>query len=340
MYDIRTRKFQFISDRLASIVDGISETERWQGVHTSEDVYSRISSYAEKAVTEKGYRFQNEMEDQFVEVRRNAQSALSAMIDYAAVLAGRDEADAVLDTRDLAQAILHMWRDPVYETYERGYEKVEKQYLERFDQAVSAAKDSGQPPSFDSAKAHCLLRGLAIHAAEVTENEDAFSVWACCRLAKRVVGDHPDQYGAFNGDFTADYEERFTKFGSQDWEHLQESWLLGRHVLLFNSPLPDEQIPEGWHTYHLAGRNLAHIDKLLKAVPESGYVGTVLSPHVLIRASYQSRQFQNKFGWYGGCVSLAEFCEKHHLPQPDVSGMSFGQQEQPSTPQMTMGGIS
>ena len=60
-------------------------------------------------------------------------------------------------------------------------------------------------------------------------------------------------------------------------------------------------------------------------MPESGYVGTVLSPHVLIRASYQSRQLQNQFGSYGGCVSLTEFCEKHHLPQPDVSEIASGQ---------------
>ena len=158
---------------------------------------------------------------------------------------------------------------------------------------------SGQAPAFGSGKAYSVLRGLAVHAEEVTQNEDAFSVWECCRLARRVAGDHPDQFEVFNGDFTADYSERFTKFGSQDWEHLQEGWMLGRHVLVFNSPLPDGQTPEGWHSYHLAGRNLSHVDRLLKAVPEKDYVGTVLSPHVLIRASYQSRQFQNHFDWNG-----------------------------------------
>ena len=339
MYDKKAHEFRFVSDRLASIADGISDMERWTGPHTSEDVYARISSYAKEAVTVKGYRFESEMREQFAAVRQDARSALSAMIDYAAVLAARGEADAVLDTRDLAREMSRFWRDPVYDTYERGYEKVERQYLEQFDQAVSAAMRSGQAPAFGSGKAYSVLRGLAVHAEEVTQNEDAFSVWECCRLARRVAGDHPDQCEVFNGDFTADYSERFTKFGSQDWEHLQEGWMLGKYVLVFNSPLPDGQTPEGWHSYHLAGRNLSHVDRLLKAVPEKDYVGTVLSPHVLIRASYQTRQFQNHFGWYGGCVSLAEFCEKNHLPQPDVSGVAFGRQDQAAAPQMTMGGM-
>ena len=340
MYDSRTQEFRFISDQLASIADGISETERWQGVHPSEDVYARISSYAKEAVETKGYRFQNEMDEQFAKVRQDAQSVLPVMAEYAAVLAARGEKDAVLDVRDLAVEMLHFWRDPVYMTYERGYEKVEQQYLQGFDQAIATAMESGQAPVFSGDKAHSILQGLAIHAEEVTQNEDAFSVWECCRLAKRVAKDHPDQCSVFNGDFTADYSERFTKFGSQDWQHLQEGWLLDRPVLLFNHPVPDDQIPEGWHSYHLAGRNLYNADRLLKAVPENGYVGTVLSPHVLIRASHQSRQLQNQFGSYGGCVSLTEFCEKHHLPQPDVSEIASGQQEQAALPQMGMGGMS
>ena len=340
MYDSRTHEFRFISDQLASIVDGISEMERWTGIHTSEDVYARISSYAKEAVETKGYRFQHEMSEQFVKIQQDAQSALPVMAEYAAVLAAHDEKDAVLDVRDLAQEMLRFWRDPVYETYERGYETVERQYLDRFDQAVVAAMESGQTPAFDSGKAQSILRGLAIHAEEVTQNEDAFSVWECCRLAKRVAIDYPDQCAVFNGNFTAAYSERFTNFGSQDWDHLQEGRMLGRSVLVFNSPLPDGQIPEDWHSYHLAGRNLYNADRLLKEVPESGYVGTVLSPHVLIRASYQSRQLQDHFGWYGGIVSLTEFCERYHLPQPDVSGIDFEQQEQTAAPQMTLGGLS
>ena len=236
--------------------------------------------------------------------------------------------------------MLHFWCDPVYMTYERGYEKVEQQYLQGFDQAIATAMESGQAPAFSSDKAHSILRGLAIHAEEVTQNEDAFSVWECCRLAKHVAMDYPDQCSVFNGDFAADYSEHFTNFGSQDWEHLERGCLLDKQVLVFNSPVPDDQIPEGWHSYHLVGRNIYNVDKLLKSVPENGYVGTVLSPHVLIRASYQSHQIQDQFLRYAFPVSLTEFCEENHLPQPDVSGIAFGQQEQAAPPQMTIGGIN
>ena len=262
------------------------------------------------------------------------------MAEYAAVLAARSEKDAVLDVRDLAVEMLHFWCDPVYMTYERGYEKVEQQYLQGFDQAIATAMESGQAPAFSSDKAHSILRGLAIHAEEVTQNEDAFSVWECCRLAKHVAMDYPDQCSVFNGDFAADYSEHFTNFGSQDWEHLERGCLLDKQVLVFNSPVPDDQIPEGWHSYHLVGRNIYNVDKLLKSVPENGYVGTVLSPHVLIRASYQSHQIQDQFLRYAFPVSLTEFCEENHLPQPDVSGIAFGQQEQAAPPQMTIGGIN
>ena len=61
-----------------------------------------------------------------------------------------------------------------------------------------------------------------------------------------------------------DESERFMKFGSKDWDHLQGGWLPGKDVQAFNIPVPDEQIPEGWHSYHLTGRNFGHIDKLLK----------------------------------------------------------------------------
>ncbi|MBD5160753.1 MAG: hypothetical protein HDT14_01765 [Oscillibacter sp.] len=159
-------------------------------------------------------------------------------------------------------------------------------------------------------------------------------------MAKRVAMDYPDQYAVFNGDFTADYSEHFTKFGSQDWDHLERGRLLDRPVLIFNHPVPDDQIPDGWHSYHLAGRNIYNVDKLLKTAPENGYVGTVLSPHVLIRASYQSRQIQDQFLRYAFHVSLAQFCEENHLPQPDVSGIAFGRQEQAAPPQMGMGGMS
>ena len=309
MYDTITREFRFVSGQLAAIVDGIPEAERWTGPDESEDIYAEICRYAKEAVEQRGYKFEDSSSAIYAGLRQTVQSGLSDMIDYAAVLSARGEQDAVLDMRDLALEMLHFWRDPVYDTYEKGYDRLEQQYTEKLDQAVQQAGDSRQCPPFDEQKAANILGCLAIHAEEVTQNNDNFSIWECCRLAKRLREEFPQQAGIFQGDFVVDESERFAQFGSKNWEQLQEGWLLGKPVLVFSHPVPEEQVPEGWHSYHLAGRNLYRADKLLKDMPESGYVGTVLSPYSLIRASYQSRQIQNRFGCCGGYVSVAEFCE-------------------------------
>lgn len=336
MYDKRIGEFRFMSRQFSSIVDDISETERCPNSDESEKIYAEICHYAKEAVERRGYTFEQSGDELYAGLRQITQASLSDMIDYAALLTTRGEQDAVLDIRDLALEMLRFWRDRVYETYEKRYAAIEQQYTEKFDQAVQRAAKAEQPPVFNGKMAANLLNGLAIHANETADNEDAFSVWECCRLAKRLLDEYPQYKKIFRGSFTIDESERFTAFGSQDQEHLQEGLLLGRHVLIFNSPVPDGQIPDGWHSYHLAGRNLYHADKLTKAVPEDNYVGTVLSPHVLIRASYQSRQIQNQSMLYGGYVSLKEFCASYHLPQPDMSSTVPEPQEE----SMTMGGYA
>ena len=339
MYDHRTCEFRFVSGQLASIVNGISEAECGPDSDDSEKIYEKICLYAKEAVEQRGYTFENSRSEKFAAIQQTVQSSLSDLADYAALLSARGERDAVLDVRDLALEMLHFWRDGVYDTYEKGYARVEQQYTEKFDAAVESAGTSKQTPAFRDAQAANLLKSLAIHAEEVTQCEAPFSVWECCHVAKWLQAEYPQHKELFCGEFTVDEHERFMEFGSRDEDHLKQGRLLGRRVLVFNSPVLDEQVPEGWHSYHLAGRNVYCADKLLKAVPENGYVGTVLSPHVLIRASYQSRQLQEPLRCFGDYVSLTEFCEKYHLPQPDMSGIFPEQQEQASAPQ-TMGGMA
>lgn len=120
MYDTRTREFRFVSGQLAAIVDGIPEAERWTGPDESEDIYAEICRYAKEAVEQRGYKFEDSSSAIYAGLRQTVQSGLSDMIDYAAVLSARGEQDAVLDMRDLALEMLHFWRDPVYDTYEKG----------------------------------------------------------------------------------------------------------------------------------------------------------------------------------------------------------------------------
>jgi len=62
---------------------------------------------------------------------------------------------------------------------------------------------------------------------------------------------------------------------------------------MFRDPVPEDAVPEGWYSYHLAGRNIMKADKLLTSVPEKNYIGTVLSPCRLMDAGQQELQSQD-----------------------------------------------
>ena len=189
-------------------MDGLSKTEIYTGADTSEDVYEKIKQYAKKAIEEKGYQFKQPGSANHVESLRNARTALSAMAKYAEVLASKGEQSAVQDIRDLAWRMIYFWCDPVYLVYERGMEKVERQYMEQFDHAVAKSSASGHAASFSSEDAKAIFRGLAIHAEETTDNADDLSVWKCCRLAKRLGEDYPEEKELFRGKFTPNYNEQ------------------------------------------------------------------------------------------------------------------------------------
>lgn len=208
IYDQRTSSFRFMRNQLAAVVNGFSKTEIHTGADTSEGVYEKIKQYAKKAIEEKGYQFKQPGDADHVESLRNARSALSAMAKYAEVLASKGEQSAVQDIRDLAWRMIYFWYDPVYLVYERGLEKVERQYMEQFDQAVANSSVPGHTASFSSEDAKAIFRGLALHAEETTDNEDALSVWKCCRLAKRLGEDYPEEKELFFGNFIPNYNDQ------------------------------------------------------------------------------------------------------------------------------------
>lgn len=208
IYDQRTRSFRFMRNQLASVVDGLSKAEIHTGADTSERVYEKIKQYAKKAIEEKGYQFKQPGGADHVESLRDARSALSAMAKYAEVLASKGEQSTVQDIRDLAWRMIYFWRDPVYLIYERGLEKVERQYMEQFDQAVAESSVSGHASSFSSKDVKAIFRGLALHAEETADNADDLSVWKCCRLAKRLGEDYPKEKKLFCGNFIPNYNDQ------------------------------------------------------------------------------------------------------------------------------------
>ena len=155
--------------------------------------------------------------------KRTVRAGLNAMTAYAGVLAARGEENAVLELRDLAMDMRAFWQDPLYEIYEKAGARMERQYAARFDQAVTAASESGQPPEFNTEKARAILRGLSVHAEEeAVGNGNLYSVWRCSCLAKQIWDEHPSVRTAFHGGFTVDIREQYTELESTGSINLPE----------------------------------------------------------------------------------------------------------------------
>ncbi len=208
IYDQGTRSFRFMRNQLASVVDGLSKAEIHTGADTSESVYEEIKQYAKEAISQRGHLYNTPQFAGYEDFNPDIHSALSSMKKYAQVLTSGGEQSTVRDIRELSGEMLYFWRDLVYLTYERGMEKVERQYMEQFDQAVAESSASGQAASFSSEDAKAIFRGLALHAEETTDNENELSVWKCCRLAKRLGEDYPREKELFCGNFIPNYNDQ------------------------------------------------------------------------------------------------------------------------------------
>ena len=334
LYDEKLGEFRFINKQLAAIVDGLAGQELWDRSTLGPNLLQLVTSYAKNAIEQgyKTYPYARRYEEQ----ERTVRTGLNAMTAYAGVLAARGEENAVLELRKLALDMRRFWQDPLYEIYEKAGARMERQYAEKFDLAVTAGRESSQPPVFSAEKARSILRGLSVHAEEeAVGNGNLYAVWQCSRLAKQLWDEYPSVKTVFCGNFIVDTSERYTKFGSTDSEHLMTVSLLGQEVLAFSDPVPEAAVPEGWHCCHLIGADIMNVDKLVKHLPTQDYVGTVLSPCSLLPNGQQSRQIEWHYWPAYGDVSLSDYCERNHLMEPDMSGVFQEHQEKT----MEMGGM-
>ena len=213
LYDKRLGEFRYITKELAAVVDGLSERELWDRSTQGPNLLQLVTSYAKNAA-EHGYKTEPYAEV-YDQQERTVRAGLNAMTAYAGVLASRGEEDAILELRDLAMYMREFWQDFLYSIYEKAGARMERQYSEKFDQAVTAARASGQPPAFNTEKARAILRGLSIHAEEESVgNENLYSVWRCSRLAKRIWDEYPSVKTAFCGNFVVDTREQYADLGS------------------------------------------------------------------------------------------------------------------------------
>ncbi|MCX4373602.1 MAG: hypothetical protein OSJ58_17635 [Dysosmobacter sp.] len=246
-------------------------------------------------------------------------AAVNALVDHAAILAKNGGRDFLPDLRDLVNEMLWVWA-PEDAAAGMGPTVLQKEYHKKINAAVK-----GQPAELrvSARQAGAIVRGLSIHAEEMGKQGSLLSIWQCCRLAKRLREDcagQTEQPLALHGDFEIDESPRFMKFGSMDRDHVLPGRLFQYPVLIFNEPVPAGQVPEGWYSYNLSGRNIRESDRMWNFMPKYDYVGSVLVPEKLVRTRRNMMRIDGRFTMDRETVSLESFCEQNgfqtdHLDQ-------------------------
>lgn len=182
LYDKRLGEFRYITKELAAVVDGLSEPELWDRSTQGPNLLQLVTSYAKNAA-EHGYKTQPYAEV-YDQQERTVRKGLNAMTAYAGVLAARGEENAVLELRDLAMYMREFWQDYLYSIYKKAGARMERQYSEKFDQAVTAARASGQPEPEQQAKEWERCCTLTIRRPSTSSSTmAAVSAWFWARTA-------------------------------------------------------------------------------------------------------------------------------------------------------------
>ncbi len=264
----------------------------------------------------------------------DALAAVAALLQYAAFLSQHGGKEYLPDLRDVVETMACTWAP---EDFIHAFDeptKMEQETRKAFNTAVR--RQAAAPPTGEQAET--IIRGLSLHAEAMAEEGWPLQVWQCCRVARRLREDftgHTNQPLVLQGNFEIDESERFMKFGCMDREHVMEGRLCGYPVLVFRDPVPAEQTPEGWHCYHLSGRNIEASDRLWSVVPQHDYAGSVLMAENLIQTKRNMMRIDGRFTMRTDLISLGNFCEQHGF-RTEVLDRLFPEQEM----ERSQGGIT
>lgn len=257
-------------------------------------------------------------------------AAVPMLLDYAAVLAKHNGKECLPDLRDVVESMAYVWaqEDVIYE-----FNQPTQAMLDVRKAFNSAMRKQSSAVTCEQTEA--IIHGLSVHAELLAEHGDLVSVWQCCRIARRLREDFAGQTTqplVLHGNFEIDESDRFMKFGSEDRDHVMQGQLLRCPVLVFNAPIPAEQIPDGWHCYHLSGRNIRDSDRLWSSMPQHDYTGSVLTHTDLIQTKRNMMRINDQFKLSGELLRLDDFCKQNGF-RIEVFDRTFPEQEQ------TIGGI-
>ena len=112
---------------------------------------------------------------------------IAGLSDYAAQLAAQGQEEQILRLRKLCIEMAEFWGLAEDDTLE-AFQKMEEQYGSAFDNAVSAARDSGHAPEMGEETRQSILDGLEIYAQKMRCNGPDCEEWAaeCDVLAETL----------------------------------------------------------------------------------------------------------------------------------------------------------
>lgn len=266
---------------------------------------------------------------------------IKALVSYAAILSSQNAKEYLPDLKDVVNSMLWVWAPEDFIDSRDKPTRLQEEYARKIMIAARSSKASVSSSKLSDKQLGAIIRGLSIHAeSAATVRENLLEVWQCCRLARKLREDYSEQTPQsleLQGNFIIDEAERFTKFGSIDPDHVVQGMVRRCPVLVFNAPVPAEQLPEGWCCRHLTGRNIQHVDGIRKSLPESGYVGSVLSPCEIIWGSQEMQRISNQFSMSSELICLDEFCKKIGVQTPSLDGLFPDFEESPA---QVLGGMT
>ena len=123
---------------------------------------------------EKGYTIDEllaEMEPQYRVYRNTIRDCISGLTGHAARLAAEGEEGQLPTLRRMIGDMSDFW-GLAEDTTPKACQETREQYESAFDQAVSAARDSGSAPELSEQARADILAGLELHAPEMSATGD------------------------------------------------------------------------------------------------------------------------------------------------------------------------
>ena len=121
--------------------------------------------------------FLAQIEPQYRQYKDTIRKCIAGLTECAAQMAAQHQEEDLPQFRRLCIEMAEFWGLTDDDT-PKGYQKMAEQYGSAFDQAVSAARESGQAPEMSEQTRQSVLDGLDLYAREMRANDKSLEDWA------------------------------------------------------------------------------------------------------------------------------------------------------------------